>query len=78
MKAGITTQTLKREAFLQKVEASPGLIGRDLVKEVSVKEPYLYAEGEGYRIAVIDCGVKISSLRELARKWRSCCPSLPG
>jgi len=68
MKAGITTQTLKREAFLQKVEASPGLIGRDLVKEVSVKEPYLYAEGEGYRIAVIDCGVKISSLRELARK----------
>jgi len=68
MKAGITTRTLDRERFIQKVKSSPGLIGRDLVKKVSVEEPYIYMEGEGYRIAVIDCGVKKSSLRELARR----------
>jgi carbamoyl-phosphate synthase small subunit len=68
MKAGITTRTLDGERFLAKVRASPGLVGRDLVKEVTCPEPYLYAEGEGARIAVLDCGIKISSLYELASR----------
>jgi carbamoyl-phosphate synthase small subunit len=66
MKAGITTRTLDAERFLTKVKASPGLVGRDLVKEVTCPEPYLYADGGGARIAALDCGIKISSLYELA------------
>jgi len=68
MKAGITTKTLDKNAFLEKVKKSPGLPGRDLVIEVTAEEPYLYSEGEGYRIAVLDCGVKISTLRELSTR----------
>jgi carbamoyl-phosphate synthase small subunit len=68
MKAGITTRTLDTETFLARVKASPGLAGRDLVKEVTCPEPYLYAEAGGPRVAVVDCGIKISSLHELARR----------
>ena len=66
MKAGITTGTLDRSIFLDRVKDSPGLVGRDLVKEVMTGEPYLYSDGDGKRVAVLDCGIKISSLRELA------------
>ncbi|MFW6138068.1 MAG: glutamine-hydrolyzing carbamoyl-phosphate synthase small subunit [Spirochaetota bacterium] len=66
MKAGITTQKVDRAVFLKKVQQSPSLIGRDLVKEATPDEPYVYCEGQGYRIAVIDCGVKLSTLRHLA------------
>jgi carbamoyl-phosphate synthase small subunit len=44
------------------------MLGRSLVREVSAGEPYLYAEGPGPRIAVLDCGVKGRSLHELARR----------
>lgn len=68
MKAGITTKTLDKEKFLIKVKKSPDIVGRDLVKEVASKEPYLYNDSDGPRIAVLDCGIKESSLRELAQR----------
>jgi carbamoyl-phosphate synthase small subunit len=43
-------------------------VGRDLVREVSPTERYLYHDGGGPRIAVLDCGVKTSTLAELARR----------
>jgi carbamoyl-phosphate synthase small subunit len=66
MIAGMSTETLDAESLLAKVRAAPKLVGRNLVQEVTSKEPYLYSEGEGARVAVLDCGIKISSLRELA------------
>ena len=68
MKAGITTETMNRDEFLRKVKASPGIVGRDLVTEVTTKNAYLYNDSDGPRIAVLDCGIKESSLRELARR----------
>ena len=68
MRAGISTLTLDRERFLKKVLRSPDIVGRDLVKEVTAEKPYLFSEGDRFRVAVLDCGVKISSLRELARR----------
>jgi len=68
MKAGITTRTLDKKKFLQKVKDSPDIVGRDLVKEVTVENPYLYSEGEGPRVAVVDCGIKVSSLNLLAMR----------
>lgn len=68
MRAGISTKTLEPEMLLSKVVKSPGLVGRNLVREVTAAEPYLYSEGKGARIAVLDCGVKISTLRELAKR----------
>jgi carbamoyl-phosphate synthase small subunit len=68
MTAGITTETLDRKSFLQKVRSTPSIVGRNLVREVTVQEPYLYYDGRGPRIIVLDCGVKVSSLRELAQR----------
>ncbi|HKL21496.1 MAG TPA: carbamoyl phosphate synthase small subunit, partial [Tichowtungia sp.] len=42
-------------------------VGRDLSPEVSITEPYTYPEGgkpdAKYRVAVIDCGIKLNQLR---------------
>ena len=68
MRCGLTTRTSDPRAFLVKVRASPSMLGRSLVRQVTTAEPYLYAEGPGPRIAVLDCGVKARSLFELARR----------
>ena len=68
MKAGITTKALDKDNFLKKVKESPDIVGRDLVKEVTCKNSYLYNESDGPKIAVLDCGIKESSLRELAQR----------
>jgi carbamoyl-phosphate synthase small subunit len=68
MRCGLTTLSSDPRAFLAKVRACPPMLGRSLVREVSTAEPYLYAEGPGPRIAVLDCGVKARSLHELARR----------
>jgi carbamoyl-phosphate synthase small subunit len=68
MIAGITTKTEDWEAFLHRVRAAPKLVGRNLVGEVSCGEPFLYCGGEGARIAILDCGIKLSSMRELANR----------
>jgi len=68
MIAGITTKTMDQKAFHKKVQAVPKLEGRNLVKEVVSAAPYLYSDGTGPRVVVLDCGIKISSLRELAQR----------
>jgi len=68
MRCGLTTRTSDPQAFLAKVRASPSMLGRSLVRGVTTAEPYLYADGPGSRIAVLDCGVKTRSLHELARR----------
>jgi len=68
MKAGITTGTLDKKKFLKMVKYSPDIVGRNLVKEVTTRSPYLFSDGEGPRIAVLDCGIKVSSLALLAQR----------
>ena len=45
MEGVISTRDLSPDSLVAKVKASPGLIGRDLVKEVACKEPYMWHEG---------------------------------
>ena len=68
MRCGLSTETLDPQAFLPRVLASPSMAGLNLVREVSTTESYLYHDGPGPRIAVLDCGVKARSLHELARR----------
>jgi carbamoyl-phosphate synthase small subunit len=70
MRCGITTETLEPQTFLPRVKASPGMLGRNLVREVSPDTGYLYHDGGGPRVAVLDCGVKARTLHALAS--RSC------
>lgn len=71
MKACISTEDLDNQSLVKKAKDSPGLVGRDLIKEVTGKKVYQWnKEGRGdylkYKVVVIDCGVKYSILRELA------------
>lgn len=53
------------EEALAAVRAQPAMAGRSLVAGVSVREPYVFADGE-VDVAVVDYGVKTSILRRLA------------
>ncbi len=77
MKAAISTEDLDPLSLVEKARSSPGLVGRDLVKEVSCRSPYIWTNngpapiealpeqpGDApYRIAVLDCGLKYNQLR---------------
>jgi carbamoyl-phosphate synthase small subunit len=64
--------------LLEKARALPGLVGRDLVREVTVEAPYTWREGtwdlaRGYqspppaqcRVVALDAGIKHNILRQL-------------
>jgi len=69
MKAVISTECLDEATLVKKAQDSPGLIGRDLVKEVTCQRPYQWNGGvEGnsiFKVVSIDCGIKTSILRML-------------
>ncbi len=80
MKGIIATGSKNIKSLLAKVRKYPGLVGRDLVQEVSCKKPYLWENGavchdglpsekssEKLRVAVLDCGVKYNILRLLEK-----------
>ena len=66
MKAGISTENFDKDRLVEKAKASPGLIGQDLVKNVTCSKPYYWNKGGRYNVVVIDCGVKFNILRKLA------------
>lgn len=68
MRAVISTGDSDDKSLIKKAKDSPGLIGRDLVKEVTCRKLYEWNSGANkrrFRIVVIDCGVKFNILREL-------------
>jgi carbamoyl-phosphate synthase small subunit len=80
MRGILTTSTESYETLLMKVREYPGLVGRDLVKEVTCKKPYAWMEGsprditvplaakQHLRVVVLDCGVKYNILRHLEKR----------
>jgi carbamoyl-phosphate synthase small subunit len=70
MKAVISTECLDETLLLKKAKNSPGLIGRDLVREVTCKDIYQWSEGEGktaarFKVVALDCGIKMNIMRKL-------------
>jgi len=68
MKAFLSTTDKSGENLAIKAKESPGLLGIDLVKTVSCDKKYEWNGKGRYRVAVLDCGVKYNSLRELAKR----------
>ncbi len=62
LRAVISTHDLDDTSLVAKAKASPGLSGRNLVKEVSCREPKVWNDQGCYNVAVVDCGVKLSIL----------------
>ncbi|MCM8780212.1 MAG: glutamine-hydrolyzing carbamoyl-phosphate synthase small subunit [Candidatus Omnitrophica bacterium] len=67
MKAIISTKDLDESSLLEKARLSLGLVGRDLVKEVTCGRKYNWKKPKKakYKVAVLDCGVKYNILRAL-------------
>ncbi len=68
MKAVISTRDLNDKSLVKKAKTSAGLIGIDLVKEVSCAKIKNWNEKGKYKIIVLDCGVKFNILRRLQEK----------
>jgi carbamoyl-phosphate synthase small subunit len=84
MKAMLSTEDSRHDRLIEKAKASPGLVGRDLVKEVTCEKPYRWIETNDpqflnhdspnsrlrprFKVAVMDYGVKFNILRSL-REW---------
>jgi len=81
MKAILSTDDLDRDRLVEKAKTSPGLIGRDLVKEVTCEGPFPWASGNDIhfsdhhpppstfhfrpKVVALDYGVKYNILRSL-------------
>lgn len=73
MKALISTIDFDQKSLLKKVKNSPGLLGRDLVKEVTCDCAYNWQTAPSqwftqkdknqYKVVAIDCGIKYNILR---------------
>jgi len=76
MKGIISTEDLNPQNLVEKAKVSPGLVGRDLVKEVTCKKKYIWKEESSkenlrkpiYHIVAIDFGIKYNILRLLSRE----------
>jgi carbamoyl-phosphate synthase small subunit len=69
MKCVVSTEDLDKASLVAKAKASDGLVGRDLATEVTCDKKYIWPEGgkpdAPYKVAVIDCGIKLNQLRIL-------------
>ncbi|MFQ5862930.1 MAG: glutamine-hydrolyzing carbamoyl-phosphate synthase small subunit [Candidatus Brocadiales bacterium] len=70
----ISTEDLDPESLQAKAKGTPGLVGRDLVKEVTTSRVYDWdsterkeKKGARFHVVVYDCGVKYNILRSLAQ-----------
>jgi len=69
MKAVLSTKSTSEKGLVKKAKASPGLVGRDLVKDVTIDKPYNFrkqgptALQKGKHVVVLDCGAKLNILR---------------
>ena len=67
MRAVISTQDLDDKSLIEKVKASPTLVGRELVKDVTLNSLQEWSTQGKYSVVVLDCGVKYNILRNLEK-----------
>jgi carbamoyl-phosphate synthase small subunit len=78
MKGIISSTELNIDSLKEKLESYPGLVGRDIVKDVTVKKPYSWTDGvvdiltgeeqkpdKKYKVIAFDFGIKHNILRML-------------
>lgn len=69
MQGALSSVDLEPESLLDKLARAPGLVGVDLVKEVTIDEPYVWEGGLSappeYEVVAFDFGIKRNILRLL-------------
>ncbi len=69
MKAVLSTVDTDADNLVRKAKLSKGLVGVDLVKEVTIGKKYIFnvrPSANKLKVVVLDCGVKYNILRHLA------------
>jgi len=71
LKAVLSTEDIDEKSLIEKARKSPGLVGIDLVKEVTIDRKYIWKSTaktkNKFDVVVIDCGVKYNILRLLMK-----------
>ncbi|MDD4940029.1 MAG: glutamine-hydrolyzing carbamoyl-phosphate synthase small subunit [Candidatus Omnitrophica bacterium] len=68
MKAVLSTIDLDEKSLVKKARDSEGLIGKDLVREVTGKREIFFEGGKSkYKVVLLDCGAKSNIVRELIK-----------
>ncbi len=76
----ISTEEFDVDVLLKKLSATPGIVGMDLVKDVTTKEPYVHTDksmqeyipycntddSDSFNVVAYDFGIKTNILRKLA------------
>jgi carbamoyl-phosphate synthase small subunit len=68
MKGIISTVDLNAKNLVRKAQNSIGLVGVDLVKEVTCKKAYEGNKKGKYKVILLDCGAKHNIMRELEKR----------
>ncbi len=70
MKGVVCTGNADVKLLAKKALASHGLVGRDLVREVTCRKAYQWSQGgeTQFRVVVIDCGMKFNMARSMIRR----------
>jgi carbamoyl-phosphate synthase small subunit len=68
MKGIISTVDLNAKNLVRKAQNSIGLVGVDLVKEVTCKKAYEWNKKGKYKVILLDCGAKHNIMRELEKR----------
>src|SRR5215475_1076699 len=72
MRAVVSTGGGDPRALLDRVLASPSMLGADLARQVSTPEPYTVSPPPGtavrYQVAAVDLGIKAATPRSMARR----------
>ena len=90
MRGGIFSAGTPQAEAMERVQAEPSMVGRDLAREVTVREPETHGDGDGPRIIALDTGIKRSIIRNFTSRGavlelypvhdpgaRSCSPATP-
>ena len=68
MKGILSTKDPDPKSLVEKAKSSPGLVGIDLVKEVTCSKSYVWNKEGRFKVVLIDCGAKHNIMRELAAR----------
>ena len=67
-KGVISTRDLEEKSLVKKAKDSPGLEGRDLIKEVMCQKAYDWNAKGKYKVVAMDSGIKHNIMRHLAER----------
>jgi carbamoyl-phosphate synthase small subunit len=69
MRGGIFSGDVPVSEARERVDAEPSMVGRDLAREVTTREPLIFeGEGSGPRIVALDTGIKRSIIRNFTSR----------